>query len=224
MRDPFAPKKRWSGWTHLMNFDSWVDDAMYRFKSSGADYWESITIFFRRFRVYGFKKFITELLCEGLTVGAAGAVLMFALAKPAFVETDKNWRAQQEYSVLFLDRFGNEIGRRGVLHNDAEPINALPDHFIKAVLATEDRRFFEHIGIDFFGLVRAMVENAKANSVVSSVMDDLSSHCVITSISANATQRSKNEGNDIFTLPAPLPSADAHAHSRSLNLYQCLNL
>ena len=36
----------------------------------------------------------------------------------------------------------------------AEPIDALPDHFIKAVLATEDRRFYEHIGIDFFGLVR----------------------------------------------------------------------
>jgi len=149
-----------------MNFDSWIDDALYRFKSKGADHWETITIFFRRFRVYGFKKIVVEFLCEGLTLGAVGVVLMLALAKPAFEETDKNWRSQQEYSVLFLDRFGNEIGRRGVLHNDAEPINSLPDHFIKAVLATEDRRFFEHVGIDLFGLFRAMVENAKANSVV----------------------------------------------------------
>jgi penicillin-binding protein 1A len=37
---------------------------------------------------------------------------------------------------------------------------------IKAVLATEDRRFFEHFGIDFLGLFRAMGENVKANSVV----------------------------------------------------------
>lgn len=149
-----------------MSFDSWVDDAMYRFKAGGGETWETLTIFFRRFRVYGFKRSIVELACEGLTLGVVGAILMLALAKPAFEETDKNWRANQQYSVTFLDRFGNEIGRRGVLHNDAEPIEALPDHFIKAVLATEDRRFFEHIGIDFLGLVRAMVENARANSVV----------------------------------------------------------
>src|SRR5690606_22458566 len=35
-----------------------------------------------------------------------------------------------------------------------------------AVLATEDRRFFDHYGIDFFGLVRALSENLRANSVV----------------------------------------------------------
>ncbi len=149
-----------------MKFDSWVDDALYRFKSGGGEFWESLTIFFRKFRVYGFKKGVAEILGEGLTLGVFGALLMLALAKPAFVESEKNWRANQEYSVTFLDRFGNEIGRRGILHNDAEPIDALPDHFIKAVLATEDRRFFDHIGIDFLGLVRAMVENARANSVV----------------------------------------------------------
>ena len=166
MRDRFSKKKKWTPAAWLMSFDSWVDDAMYRFKSSGGESWETLTIFFRRFRAYGFKKAVVELLCEGLTLGTVGAVLMLALAKPAFEETEKNWRSNQNYSVTFLDRFGNEIGRRGVLHNDAEPIDTLPDHFIKAVLATEDRRFFEHIGIDFLGLVRAMVENARANSVV----------------------------------------------------------
>ncbi len=34
------------------------------------------------------------------------------------------------------------------------------------MLATEDRRFFEHFGIDFLGLTRAMAENVRANSVV----------------------------------------------------------
>ncbi|MEL7228967.1 MAG: transglycosylase domain-containing protein, partial [Pseudomonadota bacterium] len=149
-----------------MSIDSWVDDGMFRFKSSGGETWEKLTIFFRKFRVYGFKKALVELSCEGFTLGVAGAVLMLALAKPAFEETEKNWRANQQYSITFLDRFGNEIGRRGVLHNDAEPIDSLPDHFIKAVLATEDRRFFDHFGIDFAGLARAMVENARAGGVV----------------------------------------------------------
>ena len=166
MRDPFAPKRKWSLSHLLMGLDSSVDDAMYRFKAGGGEWWESLTIFFRRFRVTGLKKGAVELACEGLTLGVAGSLLMLALAKPAFEETEKNWREQREYSVTFLDRFGNEIGRRGILHSDAVPIDELPDHFVKAVLATEDRRFFEHIGIDFLGLVRAMVENARASRVV----------------------------------------------------------
>ncbi len=109
---------------------------------------------------------MVEVACEGLTLGLAGFILLLALAQPAFEASEKDWRAQSDYSVTFLDRFGVEIGRRGVLHDDAEPIDALPDHFIKAVLATEDRRFFDHFGIDLFGLTRAMIENARAKSVV----------------------------------------------------------
>ncbi len=149
-----------------MEVDSWIDSAIYNMFASAGDRWEGITVFFRRFRVYGFKKFLVELSCEGLTVGLAGFVLMLALAIPAFEETEKNWRTQDDFSVIFLDRFGGVAGRRGILHNDAEPIDSLPDHFIKAVLATEDRRFFEHFGIDVLGLARAMIENAKAKSVV----------------------------------------------------------
>ena len=51
-------------------------------------------------------------------------------------------------------------------HNDAVPLEDLPDHLIKATLATEDRRFFEHFGVDFLGTARALVENARANEVV----------------------------------------------------------
>ena len=39
------------------------------------------------------------------------------------------------------------------------PLEEMPDHLIKAVLATEDRRFFEHFGIDVFGTLRALCEN-----------------------------------------------------------------
>src|SRR5690606_451042 len=75
-------------------------------------------------------------------------------------------RTQDDYAVTFLDRYGNEIGQRGILHRQAVPIDKLPDHVIKAVLGTEDRRFFEHIGIDFFGLSRALTQNIRANGVV----------------------------------------------------------
>ena len=166
MSDPFETKRRWKGWDRLMSLDSWVDDFMYRQGASSSEWWENVTIFFRRFRVYGWKKLGVEAACEALTVGVAGALLVLALGKPAYDMVESDWRARKEYSMRFLDRFGNEIGRRGDLHSEAVPVDQLPEHFVKAVLSTEDRRFFEHIGLDFFGLARAIVENAKASGVV----------------------------------------------------------
>ena len=91
---------------------------------------------------------------------------MLALALPAFDETTRDWRNQGDFAVTFLDRYGNEIGQRGIIQRDSVPLDEMPDHVVNAVLATEDRRFFEHFGIDFLGLFRAMSENVRANSVV----------------------------------------------------------
>jgi penicillin-binding protein 1A len=57
--------------------------------------------------------------------------------------------------MTILDRYGNEVGSRGIRHNDSVPLEEFPDHLIKAVLATEDRRFYEHFGIDIPGTFRA---------------------------------------------------------------------
>src|SRR5690606_13437410 len=50
--------------------------------------------------------------------------------------------------------------------DDAVPLEEIPDHMIKATLATEDRRFYEHFGVDIVGTLRALVENLRANEVV----------------------------------------------------------
>src|SRR6185312_3174120 len=108
-----------------------------------------------------------EPLSEAATLGSCGMVLMLALAIPAFRDTsDEDWLKKSELAVTFLDRYGNEVGSRGIKHNDSVPLDEFPDHLIKAVLATEDRRFYEHFGIDFFGTFRALVTNAEAGGVV----------------------------------------------------------
>ena len=89
------------------------------------------------------------------------------LALPAFRETsDDDWLKKSDLAVTFLDRYGNEVGNRGIKHNDSVPLEDMPDHLIKATLATEDRRFYEHFGIDFYGTFRALMTNAKAGGVV----------------------------------------------------------
>ena len=99
-------------------------------------------------------------------MGAGGFVVLLALALPAFRETaDDDWLKKSELAVTFLDRYGNEIGSRGIKHNDSIPLSEFPDALIKATLATEDRRFYEHFGIDLPGTARALVTNTQAGGV-----------------------------------------------------------
>jgi penicillin-binding protein 1A len=156
-------RKRLIDW---LGVDSWIDSQLAETWQTLQDRWNGVTTFFARLRLFGRKRLLNEFASEGLTLGAGGLVVLYGLAIPALAEFDANRIATSKYSVKFLDRNGAEIGQRGILHNDAVPLEDIPDHLIKATLATEDRRFFEHFGVDVLGTVRALLENARANEVV----------------------------------------------------------
>ncbi|MCA0423478.1 MAG: PBP1A family penicillin-binding protein [Proteobacteria bacterium] len=144
-----------------------VDSGLYGALRHFANTYANYSAFMDRFKVTGGKKATVFVLSEGLTWGTAGLALLLTLGLPAFREVDdENWLKKQDLAVTFYDRAGNEIGKRGIRHDDSLDLDSLPDHLIKATLATEDRRFYEHFGIDIPGLVRAIVVNARANSVV----------------------------------------------------------
>jgi penicillin-binding protein 1A len=167
VEDPFASKKqRGPRATRFLDADAWIDSTLYEARFRLGEFWENVTIFFRRFRTTGIARVFAEGASEAVTLGLAGMVVVTAFAIPAFKETDRDWRNLGDIAVTFLDRHGNEIGQRGIIQRDSVPVDEMPDHVLKAVLATEDRRFFEHFGIDFIGLARAMTENVRANSVV----------------------------------------------------------
>ena len=149
-----------------LSLDSKIDSMISESWSRVRDAWNSATTFFARFKLTGWKRIANEVACETLTLGAGGLVLLYALALPAFMEFDESKYQTGKYAVTFLDRDGNTIGERGILHKDAVPLEEIPDALIKATLATEDRRFFEHIGVDFYGTARAVIENLKASRTV----------------------------------------------------------
>ena len=184
MRDPFkTPRKKRKRIFRALEFDAFIDSFLHEGGESLAETYESIVVFFRRFSFTGFKKLLGEVASEGFTLGVFGALVLLAFGVPAFDAIGKDWRSQSEYSVTFLDRYGNEIGKRGILLNDAFELEDLPDHLIKAVLATEDRRFFDHFGIDVVGTFRAIVENARAGGVVqggSSITQQLAKNLFLT--------------------------------------------
>ncbi len=166
MRDPFQSNRKRRRGPRLIEVDAWIDTSVFRAGHAVAAGFESVSIFMRRFRVTGFKRAAVELAGDALTLGLGGLIITLALALPAFEATRADWRTQGDYSITVLDRYGAEIGKRGIRQSDAVPLEEYPDLLIKAVLATEDRRFFTHFGIDFLGTGRALMENIRANAVV----------------------------------------------------------
>jgi len=61
---------------------------------------------------------------------------------------------------------GNRITNRGEIYTSEVSFYELPPHLINAVVATEDRRFFSHFGVDVFGIFRAYIVNHKAGRIV----------------------------------------------------------
>jgi penicillin-binding protein 1A len=146
--------------------DAWIDSKLFAARQAVRDWYVSFSDWASEFAVTGVRRVLVEIASDGFSLVVLGCLAMLALALPAFREARSDWRAQTEYSVTFLDRFGNEVGRRGVLHNDTVPLSEMPDYVVKAVLGTEDRRFYSHFGIDVLGTFRAVAANAQAQGVV----------------------------------------------------------
>ncbi len=177
----------WQAWLRrfLLDVDSRIDFGLYQAQTWARELYERFTVFMDRFHIAGWRRwYFVEPISEALSLGTGGLLLMLALAIPAFRETaDDDWLKKSELAVTFLDRYGNEVGSRGIRHNDAIPLEDFPDHLIKAVLATEDRRFYDHFGIDVPGLFRAMLTNARAGGVVqggSSISQQLAKNLFLT--------------------------------------------
>ena len=160
---------RWK--TGIRNFfldlDARIDSSLFSSGKGLRELYERYSTFMDRFYVGRWKRWVfIEPLSEAATIGLGGLVVLLALAIPAFRETaDEDWLKKSDLAVTFLDRYGNPIGNRGIKHNDSIPLEDFPDVLIKATLATEDRRFYDHFGIDIAGTARALVTNAQAGGV-----------------------------------------------------------
>src|SRR6201982_1624580 len=152
----------------LLDIDARIDSAIFQSGKWTREIYERFTAFMDRAPVAGWRRgLLVEPLSEAATLGTGGLFLLLVLAIPSFRQTsDDDWLKKSDLAVTFLDRYGNEVGSRGIKHTESVPLEDFPDHLIKAVLATEDRRFYEHFGIDIQGVFRAFVTNTQAGGVV----------------------------------------------------------
>lgn len=68
-------------------------------------------------------------------------------------------------ATTFYDIHGKEVRKSGV-NRELMDFTDMPEQLVQAFIATEDRRFYEHNGIDFWSIGRAAVKDIIARSMV----------------------------------------------------------
>jgi penicillin-binding protein 1A len=103
-------------------------------------------------------------LIAGLAV-AAGAIYALSRDLPSL---DAQHRDRLAANTVIYDRTGKIViaELHGGENRVIVPSARIPDVMKQATVAVEDERFFEHHGVDFLGVARAMMENLRAGGVV----------------------------------------------------------
>ncbi len=95
---------------------------------------------------------------------AIGGVLAYhAYQLPDITDLDRYERAG---ATRLLDRDGAMFVSYGALHGRPVAADKLPESLVQALVATEDRRFFSHFGIDPISIARAAMINLQAGRTV----------------------------------------------------------
>ena len=119
MNDPFSSSPEGGKWRQkLLGFDAWLDSSLHEAGQGFGEYYERLRNFMRRFKAEGFWRAFWEFSSEGTSLGIVGAMVLLVFAVPAFDAVNKDWRTQADFAVTFLDRYGNVIGKRGILQDD----------------------------------------------------------------------------------------------------------
>ncbi len=99
--------------------------------------------------------------------GVVGLIVaFFVMITWDLPSTDDLWEARGGQSITFLDRNGHVILREGAQNAPPVDLASLPPYVAQAFVAIEDRRFYEHFGVDVGGMLRAGAENLRAGRVV----------------------------------------------------------
>jgi len=102
-------------------------------------------------------------LVVGLLVLWVGLFLVYA---PELPDTEALFADARQAKVTLIAADGSLIAERGTSGRAYVRLGEISDHVIEAVIATEDRRFYSHFGLDLIGTARAALENITAGGYV----------------------------------------------------------
>jgi penicillin-binding protein 1A len=105
-------------------------------------------------------------LARRIALGLGVFVLLLILLLAVTAPLSKSLQPITAPSITLLSAEGKPIARKGSVTDLPVDAARLPKHIPQAFLAIEDRRFYEHLGLDPWGLARAGARNLMAGGVV----------------------------------------------------------
>ena len=93
-----------------------------------------------------------------------GILTMVAASRLPDIHALETIKKQQGITIETED--GHIIANYGDVYGTYLPYDKLPKQLVQAVIATEDRRFFEHHGVDVWGILRAVITNVVRGHLV----------------------------------------------------------
>jgi len=98
-------------------------------------------------------------------------VIALLYAAPFFFPIPEGLRADREQSTIVTDRNGRPLRRFLVSGQTVVlryvTLEEMPDHFVEATVAAEDKRFWSHHGIDYVAVIRAVTDAIRHGYAVS---------------------------------------------------------
>ena len=99
-------------------------------------------------------------------IGFISLVVYIYILSLELPSTDEFSKFKYNEPMVVYDAKGTVIAELGAERRYPVPIEEMPKYVYQAVVAVEDGRFYEHSGIDPWGIARAMVANIKAGRMV----------------------------------------------------------
>src|SRR5215510_16226598 len=122
---------------------------------------ESLSSFMARFR-----RRLLQVVLGLVALGALGGTLVMAAFYWYIVRPLPVIDSLQDYSPKLITRIlardGSLIRALAEERRIVVPIEQIPDNVKNAFIASEDKHFYEHDGLDYQGILRAVWENIKA--------------------------------------------------------------
>lgn len=101
-------------------------------------------------------------------IGAIGLVALFVYYTRELPRPEKFTELRVAQSTRIYDRTGEILLYEvyGEEKREILPLSAFPDSIKQAIIAAEDANFYSHFGLDFQGIVRAIIANIREGSRV----------------------------------------------------------
>jgi penicillin-binding protein 1A len=101
----------------------------------------------------------------GVVVGWVAWIYLTAEFERKAAEFDLGQLEHMEAASIIYDRDGQQLGKIFIQNRHPVPFDKISPMMVKAVVAAEDNKFFEHDGVDYMGVARAALANYRRGRI-----------------------------------------------------------